>query len=359
MAVYNPLPKSNLRVEDIRDTLNAGGGSYSDDVVTFFTQGNINWESKHKPVRLEKNFCQDIDINKSDYDEFWWQAHDGNCGMLPPAYSSIPDLIKLYDGNMNGWTYMAPTGGERYPYRLGDFAGYSRISGQMNNGFAVESNADETKFHFNTIASNQYTLSWADFPRFKGYYFGVFCQKVSGDDYYLKTMDQPIKDVLSPSITIDRETFKAGQWKAYYILAEVNEEGKRFPAGNCVTIPYATVKTFTPEGGNTDTPTGSNVRISITAEYQTETSLYIKVDVETKVTSYISGNAIRIRLQRNNWDADMEVTEKQIDINPFKGTQTIFNDTVEISNLLSGNCKVMVALNNYEIQETNYPLAPY
>ena len=37
MAVYNILPSTNLKTEDIRDTLNANGGSVSNDCLTFFT----------------------------------------------------------------------------------------------------------------------------------------------------------------------------------------------------------------------------------------------------------------------------------------------------------------------------------
>ena len=42
MAVYNILPTTNLKWDDIRDTLNAGGGSVTNVVSTAFLEKNIN-----------------------------------------------------------------------------------------------------------------------------------------------------------------------------------------------------------------------------------------------------------------------------------------------------------------------------
>lgn len=59
MAVYSDvLPTTDLKYEDIRDTLNANGGSVNNDVSTAFkTSSGINVWSKHKPVPLNTNFC--------------------------------------------------------------------------------------------------------------------------------------------------------------------------------------------------------------------------------------------------------------------------------------------------------------
>ena len=52
MAVYAYLPTTNLKWDDIRDTLNANGGTVTNDVSTAFqTTANINKWSKHKPVK--------------------------------------------------------------------------------------------------------------------------------------------------------------------------------------------------------------------------------------------------------------------------------------------------------------------
>ena len=37
MAALTQIPKTNISVADIRDTLNANGGSVSNDTTTFFT----------------------------------------------------------------------------------------------------------------------------------------------------------------------------------------------------------------------------------------------------------------------------------------------------------------------------------
>lgn len=58
MAVYDVIPTSNVKFDDIRDTLNSKGGSVSNDTRTAFktTSGIAKW-SKKKPVRLQIDFC--------------------------------------------------------------------------------------------------------------------------------------------------------------------------------------------------------------------------------------------------------------------------------------------------------------
>lgn len=111
MAIYDILPTTNLKWDDIRDTLNAGGGSVTNIVSTAFVKSaNINKWAKYKPVRLNEIF--------PSYDTYW-KAQDGYCGLVPAKCGA--DYIT---DSQKEWTYNLPRGGESEPYRIGDFRGY-------------------------------------------------------------------------------------------------------------------------------------------------------------------------------------------------------------------------------------------
>lgn len=113
MAVYEILPTTNLKWDDIRDTLNANGGNVNNSAVTAFqSSANINKWSKYKPVRLNQPF--------PSYDTYW-KAQNGYCGLVPAKCGAdwISDIQTLE------WEYELPRGGESESYRLGDYRGYS------------------------------------------------------------------------------------------------------------------------------------------------------------------------------------------------------------------------------------------
>lgn len=130
MAVYDILPNTNLRYDDIRDTLNANGGSVTNEFSTAFKNGNINKWSKHKPVRLNRDFCQDFDPSRLSYIKDWWKAGDYNCGMRMGVQKTPDGNITNMTQNINDvefadWFYQRPLGMASSPYRLGDFCGYN------------------------------------------------------------------------------------------------------------------------------------------------------------------------------------------------------------------------------------------
>lgn len=101
MAVKDVLPTSNLKYEDIRDTLNAGGGNVTDDVITAFSDAaNINMWSFFKPHYGTYDFPD-----------------------LIPDYTDRAGSL-FYDEINKKIVYRKPTGGEESPYRLSDFVGY-------------------------------------------------------------------------------------------------------------------------------------------------------------------------------------------------------------------------------------------
>lgn len=119
MAVYNILPSTNLKTEDIRDTLNAYGGSVSNDCLTFFTDtANIRIWAKYKPINYAKNFdLTDAERAIKNYGigNIPWQTEFGACKAFIDRTSA--ELSAYY-------TYDRPTGGASSPYRLDDFRGY-------------------------------------------------------------------------------------------------------------------------------------------------------------------------------------------------------------------------------------------
>ena len=99
MAVHNIIPNTNVSFNDIRDTLNANGGSVTNDFVTAFQdRASINIWSYFKPFNSQAPF-------------FDKPLQDSYGGLV---YDSINKIIK--------WD--RPTGGQSSPYRLGDFRGY-------------------------------------------------------------------------------------------------------------------------------------------------------------------------------------------------------------------------------------------
>lgn len=113
MAVQSILPKTNLKWDDIRDTLNANGGAVTNVVSTAFkASAKINPWSKRKPVSYYKDF--------PDYDEEWWKGSDKRCGLNIKYSPTDGDIIDIYKAG-DAYTYVPLTEG---PYRLGDFRNY-------------------------------------------------------------------------------------------------------------------------------------------------------------------------------------------------------------------------------------------
>ena len=128
--VYDILPTTNLKYDDIRDTLNSAGGSVTNDVASAFkATANINKWSRHKPVKLAVNFCQDFDSSAPNYDADWWKGTPRTFGLKIPYLHATTrlnnDALKIisHAPEPPNYTYELPTGGENDPLRIGDFAG--------------------------------------------------------------------------------------------------------------------------------------------------------------------------------------------------------------------------------------------
>lgn len=131
MAVYEILPKENLKWDDIRDTLNANNGTVNNNAITAFQSGaNINMFAKYKPSDIGAvNFTRDNpgafvvdswDGQLVTIKDKWWIGKNGTCNI------NIPIIDNLENNSPNDvpWSYIPVPGGQNAPYRLGDFAGY-------------------------------------------------------------------------------------------------------------------------------------------------------------------------------------------------------------------------------------------
>lgn len=132
MAVQTVIPSSNTLLADIRDTLNDGGSSCTNEVLSFFdSRAVINVWSFRKPYSSSANLFKLTDQ----------QIRDQYCGfnLLNAQIASYTKLPEVMDGDMNGWTYVRPSGGENSPYRVGDYVGYYKDAQPMIRDFQVPS----------------------------------------------------------------------------------------------------------------------------------------------------------------------------------------------------------------------------
>lgn len=242
MAII-PTTDVNLATE-VRDVLNEAGGSVSNDVTTFFKPAaKINPFSKHKPVVLAVDFCQDFDSTKPDYDADWWKGSAGNCGLVPKNVSSYTDIPGAMDGDMNGWTYDIPNGGSTRPMRLGDFVRYYTDALPMFHHFTVPSQVTNSNTQNSIVGSCQlqssgsdYNLSFEDFPTFKNYYFGMYVKQKDGTRAAYKTAGDTLGNG-GASVTISAYGFPEGNWTAYPFICTVAQDGVTDKGGTYYTLP--------------------------------------------------------------------------------------------------------------------------
>ena len=105
MAVYDVLPETDLKVEDIRDTLIANGGSVPTDADGNFAIADLfKEEAKINQWSVRKPFIQAV-----DFTDTWRSGFT-----VEGTYESFQFML----------VYVLPKGGQTMPYRLGDFRGY-------------------------------------------------------------------------------------------------------------------------------------------------------------------------------------------------------------------------------------------
>ena len=232
MAVYGSLPQKNLQYSDIRDTLNAHGGTVSNDVSSAFKESaKINPWSKHKPVPLSASFCQDFDSGASNYNPNWWKGSKGNCGISFPEYTGYAQVIQGYDGDKNGWSHELPSGGSSEPFRLGDFSEYYPNAANPMGNMTVtpdEINSSESvNIRFEGIFTtwNEKGLRLADIGDLANRYCGAVVGKkdsagtITGVGYI--TVDKKVSEIDVDSVYITfKYSWTAGKWVFFPVLCK-------------------------------------------------------------------------------------------------------------------------------------------
>ena len=177
----------------VREVLNAAGGSVGNDITTFFKPAaKLNMWSKYKPV-VSKELFYSFALWKSE----GYRGDDGNCGLTIPTYSDVEPFKTAAQSGETGWRYTPPAGGTTQPMRLGDFRGYCTdaynpvgavvTNGIISNGkvsFSIDVAIDGTS---NTnLTLSDIHIGGKNGTSLSDYYLGVYAwgKDVSGSHFY-------------------------------------------------------------------------------------------------------------------------------------------------------------------------------
>lgn len=230
MAVRNILPTSQLTGDDIRDTLNANGGSVTNDCLTFFKAvANINPWSRHKPVPLQTDQCQDFNSSLPFYNATWWKGYNGMCGFVIPVFDGVgtpnSGFLSTIMSDYSKWSYDSPGGG-LYPFRLGDFANYypnaiNPISAQSTYDLFINSlGSINLSLEMAVPPNDPHNLSLQDFVitgiPLTEWYLGI-CLHTTTSNYMLSTSTSKLGNSLNLELK-NMQPF-VGSWKASFFLS--------------------------------------------------------------------------------------------------------------------------------------------
>lgn len=346
MAVYNDtLPTSNLKYDDIRDTLNSSGGSVTNVVSTAFkATSGINVWSKHKPVILSVNFCQDFDSGAANYNATWWQGRDGNCGLTPKVLYAFSDVVNNTDGGMNGWVYSLPNGESDQPLRLGDFAGYCKAANPpVYNLLATPSKVADgsaTPISISAgirIGTDSRQLTFADFPYLKNYYFGVYCLGEK-KGYHARATSSATIGSGSAGLSINPKSLSVDTYDVYPFLASAPiKQDDADMAMTLYTLPNLQVCKFQVVYENelyyvsvTASVTGSlNDEVSWTVKFTVqdggEARTFTHLTLEFRFPGNDFGEPLKVGEKRENYDIKVTVNPGQT-VTIKTGTTTIISE---------------------------------
>lgn len=261
------IPNTDINLAtEVRDVLSNAGGVVDNNLLSFFTvDAKLNKWSKHKPVKYHSDFP----LTEEEYDKlygdklYWWKAYNGFCGFLWESieFNSISSLLDAYKNN-EIFQYELPTGGQEWPYRLGDFRNYDseakspirsfEASGEMimdSNGYSDQNDSSITfTIRGNSNIDTRYNLTMADIA-FDGtdftladLFFGVI---IMGEDgYFIKRNTEFIGDnqgwTKSVTITLgdmaDHKMANFYQHVAYPVI--MNAEENLFYPCDIPAIPF-------------------------------------------------------------------------------------------------------------------------
>lgn len=251
MSVFNILPDSPLDKNDVRDTLNANGGSVGNKLVSSFTRGaSINMWSKYKPV-VAPLVRIPLDLWKKE----WYRGSDGKCGLTILSKECSMDEFRQYlESGEALWTYIPPRGGTSEPRRLGDFRGYNPkaenpIGQLVTSGYSEHGRIDvegNVEFSVEVLDSMQNNLTYGDI-RIGGkdgvpltdFYFGIYAW--NNTTWRYKTNIEPLGENYNFNIKLP---LTVGEWRIapfFCSVPQTGDEGKGIYVGANVPVSVFTI----------------------------------------------------------------------------------------------------------------------
>lgn len=336
MAVYAQIPEG-CTYDDVVDTLAANGGTgmKSSDAASLFTKEALNngiWSLK-KPIRLQNE--------PLPTGEYWLGTETEPCGFsLDGAWArSLKVLATLYDNDMNGWEYLPPRGddtptGSIEHYRIHDFAGFYPKAMPMSMGFSIKNplsqkDTKDTVYISNNLDDGR-SLTWADFPKLKDFYFGVLLYNNEGTEHYIAATSTTSLVNGGTSVDIDASKLYLQNYKVCpFISSKPITWGIELP-DECemYTIPKEKVQ----EVSVIDSPL--IIRISTTRTV-TSTSLFVNWQVlvtnQTDSAVEINNNNIEIYRSEINMAENEKVTIPNATVASKAVEQSIGSGTIEMN----------------------------
>lgn len=229
MAVLNVIPETQVNLIDLRDTINAFGGSASNYLPTFFQNNDMNMWARFKFTIV--NGRPFVDDAKR------WQGDDGMCGLNIPEFSSPSAMRAALTGGSDKWSYRPPQGGETQPMRLGDARKYMYTAvcpiGSMESNVILRSTTGGYEFDINVevvVQSSDLNLTLNDLSirgvKFSQMYLGVYMLPKSGSGYYWGSSSTPIGTNGELTMTLKGTSGTLGEFNAYVFLATSSQVGQ-------------------------------------------------------------------------------------------------------------------------------------
>lgn len=325
-----------------------GVGSYDLGYLCSNAHGKINPWARYKPVRYESLAPGE--------NEKWWQAWDGNCGIMPKRISSYRDSVNWANGSMNGWEYTPPTGG-KFPFRALDFDGYNHKARAPIGNFLVPSQAT------NQFTSSSFTasctimmpsegsqlldeLNIGDISTVKDCYFGIYAKQRSGNQGRRVTTKNKIGSgyAMAEMITYGMPT---GTWDVYpFLCTAILEQNASDVANDCYSIPLLSSKSIEIISSYVSITVLAGLLPSIAGN----TTVTIRVRNSSSGTITFRNNAWRTRFINKDFKDPLVMGEQYGSISDFDvpaGTTKEMEITVSVSSQLvqAKNAKLWVSLN--------------
>ncbi|WP_455667872.1 hypothetical protein [Phocaeicola sp.] len=156
-------------------------GTSSRNVGALCSHSYINMFSRYKPVQLYKKDTTNGITN--------WQAGDNGTFSISVPTCSLASPTELASTSRQ-WSYLRPTGGVNYPYRLGDFRGYEHNApAAFSTSLPVTLTYDAQDISKTAVATGgTYNLGLNDILKESQVYAGVKVQAADGSYYWYSTL---------------------------------------------------------------------------------------------------------------------------------------------------------------------------